>query len=248
MANMVLTDSKILVGQYDFSTIVNQINVNFSANMLDVTTFGSGGTKVNRPGLFDVGASAKGFTDLELVGPSLWTDAALFGTIGVVAPLTVAPVGAAEGDRTFSFKSVNATYQPIGGSVGDMLEFEIDAKAVGSAMAQGGMAKYGSVSANGNGTGWQRGALTNFVGKRIYGVLHLMTWVTLTNIIVVIESAPAANFAAPTTRLTFATKSAVGWDWQEATPGNVTDAWWRAKWTISGSGSTTIFVALGVQP
>jgi hypothetical protein len=160
--------------------------------------------------------------------------------------LTVAPVGSAEGDRTFSFKTVNGTYTPIGGSVGDMLEFEIDAKAAGSAMVQGGMAKYGSVTANGNSTGWQRGAIAAL--KKMYGILHVTTWSGLTNIIVIVESDDNSGFTSATTRITFDTKTGVGWDWKESTPGAITDTYWRAKWTVTGSGSCTIFVALGVQP
>lgn len=245
MANQVLNDAKILLGQYDFSALSNEVQLTFSANMLNVTTFGQG-TTINRPGLFDVAANVKGFADIDAI-PAMWSDAALFGTVGLAAmPLSIAALGNAEGDRVFFVKSVNGTYQPIGGSVGDMLEFTVDLKGGGSNLVAGQLMASGAKTTTGNGTGFQRGAVA--ANKRIYGVLHVTAFTGITNVVVLIESAPANTFVGPTTRMTFATKTAVGWDWQESVPGAITDTWWRAKWTITGAGSCSIFCAFGVQP
>ena len=249
MSNLVLTDCKLYVGQYNFSGVANQIKLDYNAEMLDATTFNGSGTRIFVPGLRTVALSGKGLAETESVGPSLWTDDVMFSRIGATAvPMSVAPVGNIEGERALSFKAVNATYQPLSGEVGSLLEYDLDAQASdNTALIHGFMMATGAKTVTGNGTGFLIHDVEE--GKRVYGALHVVAWTGLTSLTVTIESGVTGSFTPPTTRLTFATKTALGYDWKEETAGvgGITDTYWRAKWTIAGTGSCSIYVVFGIQ-
>lgn len=88
-------------------------------------------------------------------------------------------------------------------------------------------------------TGYQFGAATS--GASVYAGLHLTSAYGSTDrvMVMLVESATASGFAAPTTRFTFALTTAVGSTW--GTPvSNISteDTWWRGNWTLSTAAST----------
>jgi hypothetical protein len=56
-----------------------------------------------------------------------------------------------------------------------------------------------------------------------------------------------SGFPSPATRLTFAQKTAAGYEFKSAA-GAITDDWWRVDWTIGGTATPTFsfVVAVGI--
>jgi hypothetical protein len=71
-------------------------------------------------------------------------------------------------------------------------------------------------------------------GENVFAALNV-TGAVGTNLAVIVQSAAAANFAGATTRFTFATTSAVGWQFLGPVAGPVTDGYWRATATVGTS-------------
>lgn len=236
--SLALLNCKIVMGGYNLSGISNSLVLEHGAEMLDDTHFGTNGTRSNKPGLKTVSCTANGHVDTTL-------DEMMFNRIAATREkLSVAYDGETEGDVGFFTQGVNGTYTPLSGEVGQLVGFEFSAMSANAPLVRGRTLGWGAKTTSGNGTG----ALYTAVGatQRVYGVLHVTDYATLTNIVVEIESDDNVGFTTPVTRLTFATMTAIGADWQEAA-GPITDTYWRAKWTVSGSGSASIWTMFGIQ-
>lgn len=240
MATLILTDCKILVGGYNLSSYHNSLNVEYGVEMLDDTRFGTSGTRSNKPGLKNLSVAGGGFWDTDI-------DSVLYSKVGAVREvLTVAPIGNAEGDRTFSTRSVSGQYSPLSGEVGALLPFELSFMNANSAFVRGVVLATGSKAATGNGTSQLLGLLG--AGQRAYSALHV-TSVAATSIQVIVESDDTSGFISPITRLTHTLVSSGGGvtaDWQELAGAVATDTYWRSKWTIVG-GPFTIYHTFGIQ-
>jgi hypothetical protein len=239
MAGLILTDCKILVGGYDLSGYHNSLNVEYSAEMLDDTRFGTNGTRSNKPGLKNFSVAGSGFWEDVL-------DEVLYNKVGAAREvLTLGPEGNIEGDKTYFTRAVSGTYNPLSGEVGALLPFDLSFMNANSALVRGVLLAKGSKAATGNSTGVNLGAALST--QKIYSALHV-TVISATSIIVTVESDDNSGFTTPTTRLTHTTVLGAGTvtaDWQQM-DGPVTDTWWRSKWTIVG-GPFTIYHSLGIQ-
>lgn len=241
MPGIILTDCKILLGGYNLSGYHNSINLEHGAEMLDDTVFGTSGTRSNKPGMKTVSVSGNGFWD-DVV------DEALYNRIGAVREvMTLAPEGNAEGDRAFILRAVNGTYNPLTGEVGQLVAFDLDARASNAPLVRGVVMALGSKAADGNSVGIDLGLLA--AGKRAYSGIHITASAAGT-IQIIVESDDGAGFGSPTTRLTHtlftSTGTEVGADWQELAGPVATDTFWRSKWTITG-GPFTIYHVFGIQ-
>ena len=238
MSIITLLDCKIYLDGYNLSGYHNQITLDYGAEMLDDTVFGTSGTRSFKPGLKTLSATGNVFWDSE-------QDIVNFNRIGAVrAVLSLAPEGNAEGDPVFLFQGVNGTYNPVSGEVGALAASEFDVNAANTQLVRGRVLAIGSKSVTGSGAGVNVGAA--ITGQKIYSALHV-TAVAATSIDVIVESSVDNTFAAPTTRLThaqFTNGGGVGADWQELA-GPITDTWWRSKWTIVG-GPFVIYHTFGI--
>jgi len=243
MAGFVMLNAKVLLGGLDFSGQHSSLQLEYGAEMLDETTFQAGvgtATRKMKPGL-------KTFT---FNGDIFWddaTDLVLFNRITAAREvMSCAPVGETEGDGVFFTQAVNATYNPASGEIGQLLKANMSGSNSNQALVRGKLMKRGNVSTTGTSTGILMGAVT--ASQRIFSALHVLSPTTggVPSITVIIESDDAAGFATPTTRLTHSTLTEDGADWKEAA-GPVTDTYWRAKWTISGSQTFNIFHSFGIQ-
>lgn len=240
MPGTILTDCKIYLGGYDISGFHNSLNLEHGAEMLDDTRFGTSGTRSNKPGLKTFSYTGNGFWDETM-------DGVLYDRIGATREvMSFAPEGNVEGDRAYTVRAVNGTYNPLSGEVGALLPFEFSAMSANSPLVRGAVLATGSKAASGNGTGLNLGLLGS--GKRAYSALHV-TAIAATSIIVTVESDDGSGFPSPTTRLTHTTflgAGTVGADWQELAGPIATDTWWRSKWVIVG-GPFTIYHVFGIQ-
>lgn len=240
MAVPILTDCKIYIGGYNLSGHHNSMSLEYGAEMLDDSVFGVGSTRSFKPGLKTFGFSGSGFWDTVM-------DPVLYSRIGAVREvMSWAHEGNAEGDRAFTTRGVNGTYNPMQGAVGELISFDIDAMAANAPLVRGTVLALGSKAATGNGGAQNLGLLA--AGKRAYSALHV-TSVAATSIQVIVQSDDAVGFPSPTTRLTHTLISngdGVKADWQELAGPIATDTYWRSQWTIIG-GPFTIFHVFGIQ-
>jgi hypothetical protein len=130
MATVIYTDAKFFLGGYNLSADHNEIGLDYSSEMLDVTTMGDS-TRVRAGGLDTATVNGSGFWN----GGTGNADDALFGLVGEDQKvLTLFPNGITEGTSTlkgYAMKSVLANYN-IGNTVGDMLTFDLTAESAGT--------------------------------------------------------------------------------------------------------------------
>lgn len=240
MPSVVLTNCKIMLGGYDLSGFHNSLNLEYAAEMLDDTVFGTSGTRSNKPGLKTVSFTGNGFVDFGEIEPGVSMDSAMFNRIGADREvMSFAQDGEDEGATSYSVRMVNANYNPLSGEVGVLLPFEFTGQSANSPLVRSKVLAYGPKLAAGNGTGVNLGAV--LPAEIAYAALHVTD--VGTNIAVTVESAPDGTFASPTTRFTFVTATGIGAQWMELV-GPITDTWWRAVWTPTG-GAATIWVVFG---
>lgn len=240
MPGIILTDCRVLLGGFDLSSIHNSISLEYGAEMLDDTVFGTSGTRSNRPGLLSVNFTGSGFWDTVLDKP-------LYDRIGAVREvLSTSPTGVV-GDPSYTTRAVNGTYNPLSGEVGALVPFEINAISQNTPLVKGKILGIGAKAATGQGTGILLGATS--AAQRVYSALHV-TAVAGTSLVVTVESSVDQVFTTPNLRMTHtlvsgALSTNVTANWQELA-GPVADTFWRSKWTIVG-GPFTIFHTVGIR-
>jgi len=126
MATTVLNNITVLVNGTNLSGVCNEAAINFSAEMIDQTTFGNT-TRIRRGGLTAMTVNLKGFMNdgpTAAVGGSTGGESALYpvvgssGTIITIFPTTIdtcSPCG-------FATRGVVESFIP-GGAVGAILPF-----------------------------------------------------------------------------------------------------------------------------
>jgi hypothetical protein len=243
MSTLVITDAKVLVGGYNLSAFHSSCEMTYEVEILDDTTFGTSGTRSAKPGLKTFSFTGNMFWDTAV-------DEMLFNRIGATpAVMSIAPVGNTEGDRSYCLKGVGATYSPASGEVGALMRTNLDARAAGTPLVRGQLMATGAKAATGTGSGGLYGAAA--IGKRIYSALHVtaIAGTAVPTFTGIIESDDAVGFTSPTTQLTHTAMTAIGADWKEASSGvgGITDTYWRASWTISGTNpSFTVYWTFGI--
>lgn len=121
-ATVVFKNAVLLVGGISLATQCKELNLPYSAEMLDRTAFGVN-TRERRGGLFVVSLDAKGMLTL---GTGLVEDI-LFGDVGIHdLAVVVFPDGVTEGSQTargYAFMGVCEHFE-LGKVVGGLLEFD----------------------------------------------------------------------------------------------------------------------------
>ena len=115
MGTVIYKNAKVVVNSVDLSVYVKSATVNYGAVMQDDTTMGMG-TKSNKPGLLEWSATVE-FLQNYTAGT---VDATLFPLVAASSPfpLLIQPVSGSS--ISFSGAAVLATYNPAGGTVGDL--------------------------------------------------------------------------------------------------------------------------------
>jgi hypothetical protein len=242
MASQVLVNAKLWLAQYDLTGVVNALALKTGADMKDKTNFGSGGFRERLPGLEYFSFQHEGFADFAQNGQ----DDAVFNTAFAIknTVMSIDPVGAGvEGDNAYFGQVDLSKYEP-GGKVGDMAAFSIAGDSDGAALVRGFLLANRTVAASANGSPFQLGAVG--AAQKIYAALHVLKPVTggTPSLTIALQSAPASNFAAPTTRFTFNAATTDGVQWATPVAGSITDTWWRVTWTVSGTTPSFPFVAV----
>jgi hypothetical protein len=121
MATILYRNAVCVFDSADISASLNELGVEFSAEILDETCFGDD-TRIHKAGLLMAKMAGKGFAEFgdNLIEPVLFNDNGLDDVVVVVFPNGVVE-GATVGDGIgYAMKGVASEYQ-IGGGVGALL-------------------------------------------------------------------------------------------------------------------------------
>lgn len=242
----VLFDARIYLETADLTGYSNKVELTGSAADEDYTNFASGGWKQRVGGLNDCSGTVDGFfqaNDVSQPDDMFWAN---LGSNQV--SLTAVPTSGAAGSLAYLSRVEVVDYKP-GAAIGKLLGWSATVKGNwplvrGTVMHPQGTAR----TATGTGTGFQLGAVG--AAQRMYCCLHVLSisGTSTPTITVSLQSSVDNTFASPTTRITFLADTAL--DGQALSLlGPVTDQWWRAAWTISGTTPSFLFaVSAGIGP
>ena len=234
MATFVQTNVGLYWGGYSLASSFNAIALNLGNSPQDDTVYGDTFVS-NAAGLSSVQLEAEGFWESA-------TDSVLQSSLGSDdTVLSVTPVDQAAGSPSLFSKVTTSTYNPIStGTVGSMLGFSLSAEGRGEKSVSGEIlvipATYTSSSETA--TNASIGAVS--ATQSVYSALHVTA--ASGTLDVIVESAPS-NWSSESTRITHTRFTAVGAE-MLSTAGAITDAYWRVKWTLSGS--FDFIVSLGI--
>jgi hypothetical protein len=237
MATYVQTNVGLYWGGYSLASSFNAIALNLSNSPQDDTVYGDT-TVSNASGLSAINVEAEGFWEST-------TDSVLQSSLAInVADtvLSVTPVDQSAGSPSLFSKVTTSTYNPIStGTVGSMMGFSLSAEGRGEKNVSGEIlvipATYTSSSETV--TNASIGAVS--ATQKIYSALHVTA--ASGTLDVIVESSPNSGWGSESTRITHTQFTAVGAE-MLSTAGAITDAYWRVKWTISGS--FDFIVSLGI--
>lgn len=192
-----------------------------------------------------------GIKSLSWSGEGAWeagnaglVDDASWADLGQQRALTVCPEMAAVGATAYVTGAMRSSYQLLG-AVGDLAPWTAEAKGAWPAARGVVLHDPGTVrTATGTGTAVQYGAATST--QLAYATLHVVSLTGTGTITARIESDDNVGFASPTTRMTFTAASARGSEALRVV-GPVTDTYWRAAWTVTGTPSVLMVVGFGIQ-
>jgi hypothetical protein len=248
MSKFVLHNVRLFAGGVDLTGNTNKIEIECQVEDKETTNFAS------------IDASGKawkevigGLASTRLAAGGQWealdstkVDDDAWSNLGAVDNWSAIPNAAASGapaagDLAYLTKVLRHKYH-VGGSIGDVATWEAEAngttKAVrGSVLHPPGTAR----TSTGSGTAVQIGAVS--AAQALYAGLHVysIAGTSSPTITVKIQSDDNSGFTSPTDRVTFTAATAVGGQWGTVA-GAVTDDWWRATWTISGTSPSFLLV------
>jgi hypothetical protein len=239
----VLTDVRLFTGGCDLTTANNQIEFTAEVDEKEVTTFGSGGWAAVIGGIKKGQISASGFWS---AGGTDQVDDNLWPGMGGRGAWSWCPDTADVADIAYLTYGLQANYKILDG-IGEVAPWSADMSSAwpigrGVVLHPPGTAR----TATGNGTAVEHVAVTS--SQYVYANLHVLSiaGTSTPTITVAIQSDDNSGFSSATTRATFAAATTVSGESIRAA-GPITDTWWRATWTISGTDpSFLFFVTLGV--
>ena len=122
MATLHFRNAMLQIGSTDLSDHVESVSLNYASEMLDETAMGDS-TRIRKGGLKDWSVEANAHQDFDI---NEW-DSTLFALVGTtvcieVRPQNICTSSAANGNARFTGTVVLETYNPMGGSVGTLLD------------------------------------------------------------------------------------------------------------------------------
>ena len=246
MSKTVLTNVRLFVGPTDLTGVSNRVEITDTLEDKETTNFGSGGAKEYIAGLESVALSAEGQWQAGST-TTVDVDDEMWGDRRTVQAWSVAPVGTTEGNVAYLTQALRLDSK-LFGAVGDVAPWTMS--AAGSWPLARGMSAVSpgtAISSSGNGTAVELGAVSST--QRLYAAMHVLSvsGTSSPSIAVTIQSSDDDSFGSPTTQLTLTTASATGSQITRTDVGAITDTWYRAHYTVSGSTpSFLVFIALGI--
>ncbi len=240
MANQILANARLWMGAYDLSGKLNRAAVDYSAELHDDTAL-SATARSRLAGLVNAALQAEGYWEAGTAMPDDMADGYL--ALADVPVSACAVAGAAEGSRAFTFQAALGEFQR-GAQIGEIFKFSAGAEGSGGKpMVRGLVLHNATETGSGNATGYQLGALG--ATQHLFAALHVLSLsgTDTPTLTVKIQSDDNGSFTSATDRITFAAKTAVGYEWASVA-GAVTDDYWRANFTLSGTNPSFAFVVV----
>jgi len=251
MAHFALVDVDLYAGTsstaLDLACFANSISVTTDVSMVMSTTFCSGGWEEQIAGLRSTSWTASGPTDMATATASQTSavDEVLAVGLGGDYVLAAVPMGATVGNVAYFTRGTLSSRTVLDGAVGDLATHSVTF-AGNQPMIRGVLDTVSTVTSSGNSTGTLLGAVS--ASQRVWAACHFLTaGGTTPSITVKIQSDDNSGFTSATDRITFSAQTTKGAQFSSAT-GAITDTYWRALWTVSGtSPSFQTRVVIGVQ-
>lgn len=234
MAAFMLSDVDILASGLDLSPFASQVECSVSVQEVESTTYASGGWRTMVPGIRSTTLTASGPTDMATASAAQLSavDEVLGVGLGTEYVVSVVPLGATVGAVAWTTTGQLMSRTPLQGAVGDLATHQLMFGGT-NPLVRGTVMAASTITATGTGTITQLGAVS--ATQRVYAAVHTLTaGGTTPTITVKVQSAAAVGFATPTDRLTFSAINSKTGAALSAT-GAITDQYWRATWTVSGS-------------
>ncbi len=240
MAKYVFTDGKVFLDGYDLSSNINAVTLDITADEVEVTTLQSGGFKERLGGLKDSNISMDGFFESGANKP----DALLGASVGNEIITTIVP-DAGVGNIAYFLKSKLFSYN-IFGAVGEVAPFTISKSQSSDIVVRGTIAIDGSITASGNTSGAQLGAVSST--QNVYAAIHCygVSGTSTPTITFKLQSDDNSSFTSPTDRATFTDITAIASEIKKVS-GAITDDYWRLNYTVTGTNpSFDIHATVGI--
>jgi hypothetical protein len=244
MAKFTLQNVRLFVAGADLTTVNNKLELTAEVEAQDSTAFVPTGDAWSEvlPGLRTFEASGEGQWEAGDPGK---VDNVSFSDLGAATPWTACPATAAVSSLAWLGSTQRTSYE-LGAPVGDVAPWKADGKGT-SPLVRGVIAHPPGTArtTTGVGSSVQLGAVSAtqalYVGLHVHSVTG-----TTPSITARIESDNATGFPSAVTVGTFVAANAIGGQWLRI-PGPITDDWFRAAWTISGTGPSFLFtVSFGI--
>jgi len=244
MATFVNVSKRIYVGHLDLSNSDKADFGTITVQSVRFTSFNAGGFEEFKPGLISGEVTVEAFQDFAV---DVLDDELGVAALGAQYPVTVAPnVSGTEtaGDVCYFTRGIISQYGPIVGAKGDAakatLTVPYDTVAVRGVVAHPKAAR----TVTGNGTIMALTGPTS--SQRLYAALHVTAFSGLTNAVFTVQSDDAVGFPSSATRLTFATITGTGSEFASVAGYGATETHHRIVYTLTGTGSVTFTIAIGV--
>lgn len=229
MAKRIYDNMKLFLAGYDITGDHNELAMNLSRSVHDITAFGVGSIQ-----------RLAGLKTMELTHSGFWEagtgeiDATLYNKLGVVNQvMTFAPTGNTAALHAYITRTVSASYG-MGDEVEAPFTFSGAMFSQGDDIVRGTILGAGAKTVTGTGAAVQLGAVS--ATQKLFASLQVYVKSGSSPAITVkIQSDDAQGFLSPTDRITFTTiTDSIGSQWATPVAGAINDDWWRAQWTITG--------------
>jgi hypothetical protein len=239
---IVLTNAFVFCHGYDFTSDINQVSLESDVNLVEVTTFGSGGWKEFKPGLKDLKFSERGFW---ASAASASPDTEAFPDLAIADRVFTVGPAATAGEVAYLFQGAKTAYSLLGADVGEAAPFTLAAVNTDQAgVVRGALAAAkGNVSATGAlGSALNLGAPTS--SQYVYATLHVFS--AGTTITVQVQSDDNSGMSSPTSRGTIGPLTTAGGTWMTRIAGPFAgETWWRLN-VSSVTGTFQVAGAVGI--
>ena len=129
MATLVYTNAKLEINGVDLSSHTSEVSLNYGSEMQDETAMGDG-SRINKGGLKTWSIDATFHQDFAAAA----VDATLFSLVGTTVCVEIRPQNICSTviNPTYSAIGVIESYNPVGGSVGALLDAPVTISSAGT--------------------------------------------------------------------------------------------------------------------
>lgn len=241
MAKLVLTNARLLFGQYDITSYSNTVDMQVEREMKEATVFGESWENF-RPGRKSWTASGGGYLDNDT---TLQPDSALYASIAATGRLfTVGPDGGDAGDPALFGVPLTGSYSCFG-SHGELAPWSVNLNG-DTYLVKGHVLADSTTNSTENGTAYERGAVG--ATQYLYGAVHVTAFSGIGAATIKIQSDSVEAFTgSPEDQITFTAATAATYQFATPVAGAITDTWWRASVSAFTATSMTYTVVMGIQ-